>query len=143
MEKYAGTKIVEAEPMTRGDYHTYRGWTIPENENPDDEGYLVKYNDNYISWSPKDTFEASYSNITNGIPAGVAFSLMKQGKLVTREGWFGGRYLTLVKGGTHPNFGSQDAIGLVRFPGDEPLPGWLANQIDLIADDYTLYQEEE
>lgn len=47
MKKYIGTKMLEAKQMTRGEYNKYRGWTIPENENPDDEGYLVKYSDGY------------------------------------------------------------------------------------------------
>lgn len=46
--------------MNRGDYNLYRGWTIPENENPNDEGYLVKYSDSYESWSPKNTFDEAY-----------------------------------------------------------------------------------
>lgn len=57
--KYIGIKIDEAEPMTRGDYNEYRGWTIPENENPDDEGYLVKHSDGYELWCPKSQFEES------------------------------------------------------------------------------------
>ncbi len=60
MKTYIGTKVIQAEPMTRGDYNLKRGWTIPENENPLDEGYLVQYPDGYISWSPKDVFESSY-----------------------------------------------------------------------------------
>ncbi len=63
MIKFIGTKQIEAEPMTRGEYNQYRGWTIPANENPEDEGYLVKYNDGYISWSPKKPFEEAYSEI--------------------------------------------------------------------------------
>ena len=55
--------MVEAEPMTCGDYNKYKGWTIPENENPSDEGFLVKYSDNYISWSPKQAFDEAYSEI--------------------------------------------------------------------------------
>ena len=42
MKNYIGTKRIEAEPMTRGDYNKYRGWTIPADENPEDEGYIVK-----------------------------------------------------------------------------------------------------
>lgn len=61
MEKYIGTKQIEAEPMTRGEYNEYRGWNIPADENPADEGYLVKYTDGYISWSPKKQFEDVYS----------------------------------------------------------------------------------
>ncbi len=70
MKKYVGTKILEAEQMRRGEYNTYRGWTIPENENPEDEGYLVKYEDGYESWSPKDAFEQSYTEYNpNTLPA--------------------------------------------------------------------------
>lgn len=60
MKKYVGVKLIEAKPMTRGDYNKYRGWTIPEDENPDDEGYLVKYSDDYVSWSPKRVFDEAY-----------------------------------------------------------------------------------
>ena len=60
MQKYVGVKQIEAKPMTRGDYNKYRGWAIPENENPNDEGYLVRYSDDYVSWSPKDVFDEAY-----------------------------------------------------------------------------------
>ena len=63
MQKYIGVKKVEAEPMTRGDYNSFKGWTIPDNENPNDEGYLVKYSDDYISWSPKKQFEEAYREV--------------------------------------------------------------------------------
>ena len=46
MQKYIGIKQVVAKPMTRGDYNDYRGWTVPADENPNDEGYLVKHSDN-------------------------------------------------------------------------------------------------
>ena len=65
MEEYIGTKIVKAEPMNLGDYNNYRGWTIPEDEDPEREGYLVKYPDNYISWSPKEIFEEAYVRTEN------------------------------------------------------------------------------
>lgn len=60
MNTYIGCKMVEAEPMTRGAYNQLRGWKLPERENPEDQGYLVKYDDDYISWSPKDVFEKHY-----------------------------------------------------------------------------------
>lgn len=60
MKKYVGCKEVEAKPMNRGDYNQYRGWTIPVGENPEDEGYLVKYSDGYESWSPKKQFDEAY-----------------------------------------------------------------------------------
>lgn len=68
--QYKGTKEVYGFPMSRGDYNKYRGWNIPSNEDPLDEGYLVEYakggepNDQrhrgYISWSPKNVFEEAY-----------------------------------------------------------------------------------
>lgn len=60
MKNFIGVKILQAKPMSRGDYNTYRGWNIPEDENPEDPGYLVKYSDDYESWSPRDTFESAY-----------------------------------------------------------------------------------
>lgn len=60
MRNYIGTKLIQAKPMTRGEYNQYRGWAIPADENPADEGYLVKYSDSYVSWSPKDVFEKAY-----------------------------------------------------------------------------------
>ena len=67
---YIGTKSVLATTMTRGEYNEYRGWQIPENEDPSERGYLVEYVDGgkpnderhkgYISWSPADVFERSY-----------------------------------------------------------------------------------
>lgn len=61
MQKYIGVKQVEAKPMTRNDYNDYRGWTVPADENPYDEGYLVKHSDNYESWIAKDEFEKTYN----------------------------------------------------------------------------------
>lgn len=61
MKKYIGTKQIEAEPMTRGDAwekHLLR--EKPSTENFNDEGYHVRYEDGYESWSPKDTFEKAY-----------------------------------------------------------------------------------
>ena len=63
MKKFIGIKKVEAKPMTRGEYNKYRGWQIHADENPNDEGYLVKYSDDYISWSPKKAFDEAYREI--------------------------------------------------------------------------------
>lgn len=75
---YEGTKRLHATPMNRGDYNAYRGWQVPADENPADEGYLVEYVDGgkpndsrhagYISWSPKDVFERSYKPVLAELP---------------------------------------------------------------------------
>jgi lysine/ornithine N-monooxygenase len=73
LETYIGTRIITALPMSRLEYNEYRSWQLPSNEEGSDEGYLVestdgeKANDSrhigYISWSPKDQFEAVYLSI--------------------------------------------------------------------------------
>lgn len=73
-KKYTGTKTLLAWPMTRGEYNAYRGWTVPQDENPEDPGYLVEYTDNpttpnhpdhanYISWFPASIFEGIYKPV--------------------------------------------------------------------------------
>jgi hypothetical protein len=47
---YVGVKIVEARPCIRDGI----------------EGYAVKYSDGYVSWSPKEVFEASYLPMGDG-----------------------------------------------------------------------------
>jgi hypothetical protein len=76
MTKYIGVKLVTGEPMTRKEYNDYRGWDLPADENGDDEGYLVEYNDpmpdrkGYVSWSPKVVFEnANFA--ANDLLAGI------------------------------------------------------------------------
>ena len=82
MERYVGTKQINARPMTKLEYNQLRGWAIPASENPDEEGYLVEYVKGgksnhpdyagYISWSPKDVFEESYQPLGNRVhPAGI------------------------------------------------------------------------
>ncbi|MEE9223068.1 MAG: hypothetical protein V3V40_06385 [Nitrosomonadaceae bacterium] len=73
MKTYTGTKTLDAKPMSLGDYNDYQGWTIPEDQDPKTEGYLVEYHDGgkanhpdhegYISWSPKDVFERTYNEV--------------------------------------------------------------------------------
>lgn len=81
MKTYIGTKIINATPMTRWEYNAYRGWETPAAEkNFDVFGYLVEYTDGssgndsrhvgYISWSPKNVFDAAYLPIgdVSGLP---------------------------------------------------------------------------
>ena len=74
MNKYIGTKLIEAKEMNLGDYNKLKGWSIPEKENPEKEGYLVKYSDSYVSWSPKEVFEKAYLEVLDNpkLPSGVS-----------------------------------------------------------------------
>lgn len=74
MNHYIGAKLIEAKPMNLGDYNKFKGWTIPEDEDTKREGYLVKYSDDYISWSPKEVFEKAYLKVdeNKNLPSGVS-----------------------------------------------------------------------
>lgn len=60
MKNFIGVKMLKAKPMTRGGYNNYRGWDIPVDENPADEGYLVFHTSGLPQWLPKEEFEAAY-----------------------------------------------------------------------------------
>lgn len=64
MKQYIGTKRVQAEPMTLGDFieATLRDPydTDPVPHPVDEQGYYIKYEDGYTSWSPKEVFEKHY-----------------------------------------------------------------------------------
>ena len=70
MNKYIGTKMIEAEPMTKGVYNESRGRAVPGD--PNDAGYLVKYQDGYESWSPKEVFDKAYMKVDDNtdLPSG-------------------------------------------------------------------------
>lgn len=63
MRKYIGVKMIEAQPMTRQEYNDYRGWSLPADEDAEDQGYLVCYPDGYVSWSPMKQFKSAYLEI--------------------------------------------------------------------------------
>lgn len=148
MKKYIGTKCIEAKPMNRGDYNIYRGWTIPADENPADEGYLVKYPDKYESWSPKKQFEEAYRAFDGGMNFGHAIELMKQGFKVARKGWNGKKqYIELATNISYVNADKEvvnsehDAIGnkAIAFVGTSGVQmGWLATQADMLAEDWVV-----
>lgn len=162
--QYIGVKLINAEPMTRAQYNVFRGWDLPSNENGDDEGYLVEYLDGgksntsthvgYVSWSPKDVFERAYRS-NSGMTFGLALEALKLGKRVARAGWNGkGMWLVLVLGtpraelqeGTpYRSALNQDSCEIlphidmwtVNAHGRRAmLPGWIASQTDMLAEDW-------
>lgn len=64
MKKFIGTKEVSAMPMTLGEFIKMSGRDPYENgckkHDGNEPGYLVKYEDGYKSWSPKEVFEKAY-----------------------------------------------------------------------------------
>ena len=155
MQAYIGTKVINAKVMNLGDYNKERGWNIPEDEDPAKEGYIVRYPDGYISWSPKEQFEESY-RVTTGLNFGLALEALKKGIKVARKGWNGkGMWLMRVPGtpgkvpfmmGTPYRDAGLDRptqidahIDMYTAQGTMQ-PGWLASQADMDADDWTIVE---
>lgn len=69
LKTYIGTKIVEAEPATRGEAWARKNKldeaeTARIIEQMPGDGYRVRYPDGYESWSPREVFERAYLKLT-------------------------------------------------------------------------------
>lgn len=165
MQTYIGTKVIKAVPMDRGAYNALRGWTVPADENPADDGFLVEYLDGgqtnvagfagYVSWSPKDVFERAYHS-SGRMNFGDAIYALKSGQRVARAGWNGkGMWLSLSCDGSreipsHNFWSDNNAAYAIERGGTatvlpcitmktatgEILMGWLASQSDILAEDW-------
>ena len=85
MDRYIGTKIVLAEPMDECTFLTsIKGEDVKNRETR--AGYLVIYEDNYRSWSPKETFERAYRPLTGReISLVLGYDGVPTGKPVLKE----------------------------------------------------------
>ena len=144
MERYIGTKIIEAEPMTSEEFNeAIRQLFYSGN---DKRGYKVKYEDGYISWSPKDVFEKAY-RATTGMTFGLAIEAMRQGKKVARKGWNGkGIFVELQVPDEYSKMTQPyiyiDTLGLHTNNPKAPkgrVP-WLASQTDMLSDDWEVVE---
>lgn len=150
MKQYIGTKMIHACPMTRGEYNEYRGWIIPAGEKSEDEGYLTRYPDGYVSWSPKEIFEEAY-RLTDGMNFGLAIEAAKKGERIARKGWNGkDMYVFLAY---EPDFVTDADISafdqlevevsdmmVMKTAQNTFQPGWLASQADMLADDWYIVE---
>ena len=141
MQKYIGTKIIEAEPC--------KAWKDTKLHKADEDGYKVRYPDGYESWSPKGVFEEAYRP-TDCMSFGLAIEAMKKGKKVARRGWNGKnqhielatRISYMTAEGVFVNV-EHEAIGnkAIAFCGTSGVQmGWLASQADMLADDWEVVE---
>ena len=141
MQKYIGTKIIEAEPC--------KAWKDTKLHKAGEDGYKVRYTDGYESWPPKDVFEEAYRP-TDCMSFGLAIEAMKKGKKVARRGWNGKnqhielatRISYMTAEGVFVNV-EHEAIGnkAIAFCGTSGVQmGWLASQADMLADDWEVVE---
>lgn len=162
MKEYIGTKFIKAKPMSKMVYNTLRGWKLPVNEDPKEQGYLVEYLDsptpchpdfdNYISWSPIEVFEEAYKQ-SGELSFGDAIYLMENGYKVQRKGWNGKgmyiQYYNPVANGTEeltildsePNGTTKPLLPfLMMKTADNMFVPWLASHSDMLAKDWCIYE---
>ena len=169
MKRFFGSKLVLLEPMNRLEYNNYRGWELPADEDGSDEGYLVEYTDSkktnhpnhegYISWSPKAEADRAYRPV-DGLTFGLAIECMKQGYKVARAGWNGkgmwciynpgskGKVYPMLNGSVYKDHGLDECEILPHFDmytinshgRRAMLPGWLASQSDMDAEDWGIVE---
>nr|WP_320022101.1 DUF2829 domain-containing protein [uncultured Draconibacterium sp.] len=148
MKKYLGVKIIDAEPMwvEAAEKHLGR----PISASSDADGYLVKNEDGYESWSPKEVFEKAYRRIDN-LTFGLAVEALKQGKKVARAGWnekgmwlalsvnAGECYDDISKNGEQK--GSYEMLSWIGMKtADNKFVPWLASQTDILSEDWTIIE---
>lgn len=164
--------MIRAVPMTRGEYNEFRGWSVPNDENPEDAGFLVEYLDGgepnttkyagYVSWSPADVFARAYRE-TEGLTFGLAIEALKLGHRVARSGWNGkGMWLSLsgpcvreIPAGAfwsdnNARYAAEQGGAAKVLPcitmktaTGEILMGWLASQTDMLAEDWVIVQDAQ
>lgn len=145
MQTYIGTKILNAKPMTRGDYNKLRGWTLPADENGEDEGYLTDNGAGHLQWQPKAVFEDAFDPC-DAMTFGLAIEALKKGKRVARAGWNGkGLCLELQR----PDECSKFTFPYIfmAYPSSDTAPqtydcgrAWLVSQTDMLAEDWQIVE---
>lgn len=160
MQKFYGTKLIAAKPMTRGEYNKYRGWEMPSNEDAAETGYLVEYLDGgkgnderhtgYITWTPTGPFENAYQP-TDALSFGHAIMAMKSGMKVARAGWNGkGMFIYRVPAASYPaqtdvakkQWGADGKVPYRAYYAMKTVDGdvavWTCSQTDMDADDWQI-----
>ena len=158
--KYIGVKIVEAEPMDVAEAVKagYRG----ADPSIYGRGFEVTYPGGYKSWCPYNEFMA-YNRPSKGMPFGHAIEAARQGNKITRVSWNRkNMFVVMMPALNLLPFNTQDTKRKVndrtaKFIGEDvPLncvpyfamyaankdwvPGWLASQTDMLADDWQVVE---
>ena len=144
MKKYIAVKIVEAEEC--------KAWQKSGDNEVGADGYKVKYEEDYISWCPKEVFE-KHNRLCNGMTFGQAIEALKQDKRVARQGWNGkDMYLYLVistelQSGLKYGYGEYQGepqfvdVICMKTAQNTLVVGWLASQTDMLSDDWVIVEQ--
>ena len=142
MEKFRRVEEIEADQMTRESYNELRGWTVPEDENGADEGFIIislnsKSNvegfEGYVSWVTAEQFEQMTTSdatvVTEEGSLSWAIENAREGELVRRPSW------TQDTPSVQYN---DEADELVRIFSAGTVAPWRPSQPDMLTNDWEL-----
>lgn len=147
--------------MTR-EYYGTKKVTAWEDTKDGNLGYGVKYADGYVSFSPKDVFEAAYQPL-DALSFGHAVEAAKTGSKIRRAGWNGpGQFVVYMPELNLPPYSTQGTDRKVNdrtakwIGEDTPLesqpyfalfnaqkkwqPGWVPSVSDVLANDWQVIE---
>lgn len=135
MKTYIGTKIIQAEPAYRCDGKVYpKTGPYPRKMNLED-GYKVRYQDGYESWSPKAAFEEAYRS-TDGVNFGLALEAMKKGMGARLPHWKPDVVIRVQYPDEHSKMTAPYLYVESRY-GRVP---WKETMIELFSDDWVIVE---
>lgn len=130
LETFIGTKIVKGRSQDcQKDNH---------NSKVGDPGYEVHYEDEYISWSPKDVFEGAYRK-ADGMTFGLAIEAMMKGLKVRHSTWDGGVYLLIEDLKPYKGMSRGWVMYRVDVNGSAE---WDPNQHDIFEGHWQIWEEK-
>ena len=135
MKTYIGTKIIQAEPAYRCDGKVYpKTGPYPRKMNLED-GYKVRYQGGYESWSPEAAFEEAY-RLTDGVNFGLALEAMKKGMGARLPHW----KPDVVIRAQYPDEHSKMTAPYLYVESRYGRVPWKETMIELFSDDWMIVE---
>jgi len=126
MKEYYGTKRIQAVEC------------VNEDGRP---GYNVKYPDGYMSWSPKEAFEAAYRE-SGRMHFGHALAALREGRKVIRDDWkLRSNWLgTISYVSLHAREDESELHLFMKMSGREMEAEWSPEEEDALAEDWCVVE---
>lgn len=148
-QRYIGTKILDAVPMTKSAAESEIGNTIKSPHDSTAPGYLVQYKDGYLSWSPADVFEENY-RVNGQLTFADALYCLENGYEVQRTGSNGKDMSVFKPAGdlviSNAATGDDRPLAVkpayVMLGADGQLAIWAPSQSDMMAKDWAYVSTE-
>lgn len=157
--RHIGTKIVDLVPTSATDAEALLDRPLcKDNADSIGSGYLVRYPDGYVSWSPAKAVEEAYISCSD-LSIGLAIEAIKKGHKVSCYRWDDVRcYIYYVRGTKVPawrlrneaeqlNTSTEEFINIDGhfdiYTPNGIIVGWTPSSTDLVLDDFYIVDEDQ